>query len=74
MQALHGDWPDMQLGSGPQRYGQKATHWVPVQVQLSLREVLLRDDHIIPGLPLFWVVAKGTDYRQRFLAEELKRF
>jgi hypothetical protein len=45
-----------------------------VQEQLSLREVLLRDDHIIPGLPLFWVVAKGTDYRQRFLAEELKRF
>jgi hypothetical protein len=36
--------------------------------------VLLQPDHIVPGLPLFWVVAAGTDYRTRFLAEELKRF
>lgn len=45
-----------------------------MEQQKSLKEVLLQPDHVVPGLPLFWVVAKGTDYRQRFLAEELKRF
>lgn len=76
MQALHGDWPDtlQGAGSGPNRYGPKASHWVHVKQDLTLREVLLQQDHIIPGLPLFWVLAKGTDYQQRFLQEELKRF
>lgn len=74
MQALHGNWPEAQHGAGPKRYGDKASCWVLVEQQKSLKEVLLQPDHVVPGLPLFWVVAKGTDYRQRFLAEELKRF
>ena len=74
VQALHGDWPETPLGAGPKRYGQQASHWIRVQPELSLREVLLQQDHVIPGVPLFWVLAKGTDYRQRFLQEELKRF
>jgi hypothetical protein len=74
VKALHGDWPEMRPGAGPQRYGQHVSHWVPVDPKMSLREVLLQPDHVVPGLPLFWVLAKGTDYRQRFLAEELKRF
>jgi len=74
VQALHGKWPEAQQGAGPRRYGEKAARWVLVEQQKSLKEVLLQPDHVVPGLPLFWVVAKGTDYRKRFLAEELKRF
>lgn len=77
MQALHGNWPELQqhAGSGgPQRYGQQASHWVLVDPKQSLREVLLRPDHLVPGVPLFWVLARDTDYQQRFLAEDLKRF
>jgi hypothetical protein len=74
IEALHGNWPEAKIGAGPQRYGQQASHWVAVDQTQSLREVLLQQDHVIPGLPLFWVIAEGTDYKQRFLAEELKRF
>lgn len=76
VQALHGSWPEVNKpgAGGPQRYGRQASHWVRVEQSQSLREVLLQPDHIVPGLPLFWVVAAGTDYRTRFLAEELKRF
>lgn len=77
VQALAGSWPEVNKPGekgGPQRYGQQASHWVCVEQEQSLREVLLQPDHIVPGLPLFWVVAAGTDYRTRFLAEELQRF
>ncbi len=30
-------------------------------------QVLRAEDHIVAGVPLFFVVAKGTGYRQRFL-------
>ena len=34
---------------------------------LHALQVLAKPDHVIPGIPLFWVVAKGTPYRKRFL-------
>ncbi len=52
---------------GPKRYGADAARWEKVDENMSLREVLTRPGHVIPGVPLFWVVAKGTEYRRRFL-------
>lgn len=76
VQALHGEWPEAERdpSAGPQRYGQAASHWVPVDEALSLKQVLQQPDHVVPGVPLFWVLAEGTDYQRRFLAEELRRF
>ncbi|KAF6259158.1 hypothetical protein COO60DRAFT_1622080 [Scenedesmus sp. NREL 46B-D3] len=72
--ALHGQWPDPDPQAGPKRYGEGASHWVAVDEALSLRQVLLQPGHVVPGVPLFWVLARDTDYQARFLAEELRRF
>lgn len=57
----------------PQRYGKNAARWVRADEHLSLREVLSRPDHVIPGIPVFFLVARGTVFRERFLTEEMKR-
>jgi hypothetical protein len=74
--ALQGEWPEAAAAGarGPARYGSAASHWVRVDEGASLRQVLTAADHVVPGVPLFWVVAAGTDYQRRFLAEELRRF
>ncbi|WIA28095.1 hypothetical protein OEZ86_010677 [Tetradesmus obliquus] len=72
--ALHGKWPERDPQAGPKRYGSSSSHWVPVDESLSLQQVLLAPDHVIPGVPLFWVLARDTQYQARFLAEELRRF
>lgn len=35
-------------------------------------QVLAAEDHVVAGIPLFWVVAKGTAYRERFLDDAAK--
>ena len=52
----------------PSRYGDKAAKWVRVNESSTLHEVLTRPDFYIPGVPVFFVVAKGTEYKGRFLA------
>ena len=37
---------------------------------MTLQEILQRSDLVIPGIPAFFVVAKGTDFRERFLSQE----
>lgn len=72
---MNGQWPEWtKEEAAPSRYGQNASHWMAVQEDCSLQQVLLQPDHIVPGVPLFWVLAKGTAYKERFLAEELKRY
>jgi hypothetical protein len=34
----------------------------------TLGEILEDQDHVIPGHPVFYVVAKGTEFREKFLA------
>jgi hypothetical protein len=70
--AMAGQWPeglDRDTEGGPSRYGQAAARWAKVDEALSLREVLTAPGHVVPGAPLFFVVARGTEYRERFLAE-----
>lgn len=70
--AMQGQWPDDYTDVGPQRYGDNAAYWCRVNEQQTLQEILWLPDHIIPGVPLFWVVAEGTQYKDRFLAQQLK--
>lgn len=65
-EAFFGSWPEVEE-EGPQRYGPNAAAWVRVQEGWTLRDALSRPDHVIPGIPAFFVLAKGTDFRQRFL-------
>ncbi|GBF91215.1 hypothetical protein Rsub_04884 [Raphidocelis subcapitata] len=69
--AMAGRWPEGldRDAEGPTRYGAAAARWTRVDEALSLREVLTRPDHIVAGAPLFFVVAGGTEYRERFLTE-----
>jgi hypothetical protein len=39
----------------------------------TLGQVLREEGHVVPGLPLFWVLARDTTYRERFLAERVQR-
>ncbi|KAI3438195.1 hypothetical protein D9Q98_000632 [Chlorella vulgaris] len=65
-----GGWPEVHE-AGPQRYGPNAAGWVRVEEQWTLRDILDRPDHIIPGIPALFVLAKGTDFRQQFLSGDL---
>ncbi len=71
--ACSGRWPDKVSSTGPKRYGKDAAHWVRADESCSLQQTLKAPGHVIPGLPLLWVVARGTIYRDRFLSEELTR-
>ncbi|OAE35837.1 hypothetical protein AXG93_4225s1410 [Marchantia polymorpha subsp. ruderalis] len=43
--------------------------WVKVQERTTLHEVIAQPKHIIPGIPVFYVVATGTSFREKFLKE-----
>ena len=36
----------------------------------TLAELLAAPDFVVPGVPVFFVVAAGTVYRERFLASD----
>jgi hypothetical protein len=38
---------------------------------LTLAEALLLPGHVVAGVPVFWVVARGTEYHARWLREAL---
>ena len=54
----------------PQRYGPHAARWVRAREQAMLSELLAAPDFVMPGVPVFFVVAQGTVYRDRFLASD----
>jgi hypothetical protein len=43
---------------------------VRVDPAATLGAVLAAPDHVVPGVPVFFVVAAGTAFRDRFLAAE----
>lgn len=49
------------------RFGDRASRWVPVQESWSLHNTLSQPDFVVPGVPIFAAVAKGTQFRQQFL-------
>ena len=71
-QVLYGGWPqEPQTDEGPQRYGKDRSGWVRLKQSSTLAEALQRRDYVVPGVPVFFVVAKGTAYRERFLLEQI---
>lgn len=70
MQAFFGSWPEVQE-EGPRRYGPKAAGWVRVDEGWTLRDALSRPDHVVPGVPAFFVLAKGTNFRDAFLEGDM---
>lgn len=69
-QALHGGWPAGAAHTAPQRYGPHAARWVRAREQATLAELLAAPDCVVPGVPVFFVVAQGTIYRDQFLASD----
>lgn len=51
------------------RYGEKASRWVRVKEDWTLHDVLSQKDMVVPGIPMFAAVARGTEFRQRFLRQ-----
>lgn len=50
-----------------QRYGEKASRAVRVDESATLAQLLAAPDCVVPGAPVFFVLAKGTQYRSKFL-------
>ena len=69
MQAFHTGWPEHGEEAEPSRYGEKAARWIQINESQSLKDILQHGDHVIPGVPAFFVVARGTDFRERFLSQ-----
>ncbi|EFJ45969.1 hypothetical protein VOLCADRAFT_105761 [Volvox carteri f. nagariensis] len=70
VQAMQGHWPqglDDAGDGGPERYGSRAARMRRVNPRHTLRQVLCAQDHVVAGVPLFLVVARGTAYREKFL-------
>ena len=67
VEALFGGWPSVP-NEGPNRL--EAT-WVKVNPKHTLGQVISREDHVIPGIPVFFVLAKSTPFRDNFLKSEI---
>jgi hypothetical protein len=73
VEAIQGHWPEGVSNQGPSRYGDKAARWVLVDESLTLQHVMSGEDYVVPGVALFFVVAKDTEYRREFLEQKLRR-
>lgn len=40
----------------------------------TLGEILARPDYVVPGIPVFFVVSKGSQFADRFLSEDAFTF
>lgn len=74
LQVLYGGWPQDLKDVAPQRYGPCASKWCRVKESKLLGELLSQPDYVIPGIPVFFIVSGGTDYRERFLSDEIPLF
>ena len=69
---LYGGWPaEVAADEGPQRYGKDRACWVRVPEDKTLAETLGQPDYVVPGIPVFFLLATGTAYRERFLQEAI---
>lgn len=70
IEALFGGWPSV-VDEGPNRYGQKQASWVRVNERHTLGSVISKDDHVIPGVPVFFILAKSTPFKESFLRGDI---
>ena len=71
-EVLHGGWPaEVAADEGPQRYGTERAGWVRIQEDSTLAQTIATPDYVVPGVPVIFVTARGTAYRERFLQEAI---
>ncbi|KAI8105509.1 hypothetical protein M9434_000094 [Picochlorum sp. BPE23] len=66
IEALFGGWPSV-ADQGPERYGPQGATWIRVKTVHTLGQVISRDDHVIPGVPVFFILSKTTPFKNDFL-------
>ncbi len=72
IETLYGGWPaEVAADEGPQRYGNDRAGWIQIPEDRTLAEILSQPDYVVPGIPLFFVTARGNAYRERFLQEAM---
>jgi tetratricopeptide (TPR) repeat protein len=70
IEALFGGWPSV-VDEGPDRYGQKKASWIRVKESDTLGTVIGKEDHVIPGVPVFFILAKSTPFKDGFLRGDI---
>lgn len=50
-----------------QKYGPRTSAMVAVEEEWTFAQLLARPDHVMPGIPVLFVVAHGTAFHDRFL-------
>ena len=68
---LYGGWPEDAQDAGPARYGPQAANWHKIEEQHTLGWLLSQSDYVIPGIPVLFVTAQGSDFRDRLLSGEI---
>eukprot|EP00892_Ulva_mutabilis_P003530 jgi/Ulvmu1/1549/UM110_0012.1 len=67
VECLQEQFPSGYVESGCQKYGPKTSAMVPVPEDITFAELLTRPDHVMPGVPVLFVVPHGTAFYDRFL-------
>lgn len=71
IQALHSGWPKREDEEAmPSPYGKQAAKWVRIAEERSLQTILRQPGHVIPGVPVFFIVASGSNFRDALLSED----
>ena len=70
VEALYGGWPSVS-DDGPLRYGPKAAEWIRLDESLTLGGALQRPDHVVPGIPVFFILARDTPFKNDFLQGDI---
>lgn len=68
-EALFGGWPADVTDEGPSAYGKQAARWRRLREDVTLGQLLSKADYVVPGVPVVFVVARGTAYYDRFVSE-----
>lgn len=69
-QVLAGGWPQDVTHRAPSSYGPKSARLKQVEETHTLAEVLRQSDYVVPGIPVFFLLAAGTPFLQRFLEDD----
>ena len=62
--------PDLHM---PKVYGDKRAYFVRLSEHQTIGDILGTDDYIVPGVPTFFIVARGSNYHVRFLESVASR-
>lgn len=60
------EFEDVDLGNN--QTDDISQQWVQVPERSSLHDVLRKKDHVIPGIPVFYVLSKGSEFYEEFLS------